>query len=422
MTFSIFLIAPLLVGDVPPMADIESRAAAFVEALNKGDFDAAEKDFDEAMKKALPKDKLESLAKTLEKQVGKLKTRGKLRREKQAPYEIVFVPCEFEKTTLEVRLVFNRTGQISGLNFLPPESSDPPPYARKDSFTESDVSFGSEEWRLPATLTMPKGDGPFPAAVLVHGSGPQDRDETVGSTKIFRDLAWGLASRGIAVLRYVKRTKQYPLKVVALDQFSVKDETIDDAVAAAETLRKTPKVDPKRVFVIGHSLGAMMAPRIALDDQHLAGIVMLAAPTRTLVTLILEQTEREMKKTVSDDEKSLLTKLRTIAQKLKDKQVTTSTPRSELMGMPAGYWLEFADYTTPPDAAKLKIPMLILQGEADEQVTMDDFVGWQKVAASWKNAILKSYPNLGHEFIVRSKSKFMSEPVVVDIANWISTH
>src|SRR5437868_1155092 len=75
----------------------------------------------------------------------------------------------------------------------------------RDTFDEREVTVGKGEWELPGTLGLPKGSGPFPAVVLVQGSGPQDRDETMGVNKPFQDIAWGLASNGIAVLRYDKR-------------------------------------------------------------------------------------------------------------------------------------------------------------------------------------------------------------------------
>src|SRR5262245_16126715 len=411
------LLSALLLSEPP--ATNEARAKAFIAALEKGDFEAAGKDFSDAMNKALPKDKLETMWTALQKQVGKFKKQGRIRVEPTGLYQVVYVTCEFEKAALEARIPFDAEGHLAGLNFVPPDTGAPPPYVRKDSFVESAVIVGSGEWKLPGTLSMPKGDGPFPAVVLVHGSGPQDRDQSIRSLKPFRDLAWGLATRGIAVLRYEKRTKEYPLKVVALPSFTLKEETIDDALAAAALLRQTKGIDPKRVCIVGNSQGALLAPRMALGDRELAGIALLAAPSRSLVTLILEQTERELKTAADEPTKKLLTTLRSIGEMLRDGKVTAETPRSELMGMTTGYWLELGAYLAPPDAVKLSLPILILQGEADDQVTMEDFAGWKKVMADRQNVTLKSYPKLGHVFVELGKSKYVAEEVITDIADWI---
>jgi uncharacterized protein len=270
-------------------------------------------------------------------------------------------------------------------------------------------------------------------SVLVHGSGPQDRDETIGRLKPFRDLAWGLATKGIAVLRYEKRTKEHGLKTLEVKNFTVKEETTDDALAAAEMLRSTAKIDPKRVFVAGHSLGAMMAPKMALADKALAGIVLLASPSRPLEVLMLEQTERALddKTSKPEAEVKMLATLRAIATKVTDGKLTADTSPAELMGMSAGYWHSITGYRPPADALKLTLPILVLQGEADVQVTMADFDGWKKAMAGRQNVTLRSYPSLSH-FFTRSDGKGdpkevakpanVSEDVINDITAWIKNH
>ena len=272
-------------------------AEKLVDQFAQQDYAGLTASFDDAMKAALPTDKLKQAWDGVSQQFGayqgRTETKFVARKDK---YDVVLVTAKFEKSALGFRVsVDTTTGQIGGLQFVPVESAQPAPYTvpayvDQSKFEEKDVVVGTGEWQLPGTLTLPKGNGPFAAVVLVHGSGPNDRDETIGPNKPFKDLAWGLASQGIAVLRYDKRTKVYPEKMAALKTLTVKEETIDDAVAAVELLRQTPNIDPQRVFVLGHSLGGYLAPRIAQADTDLAGLIILAGAARPLEDLMLEQT------------------------------------------------------------------------------------------------------------------------------------
>ena len=203
-----FAFAGALLAQGPAQAEDELtvKARAFLLALEKGDFQLATRDFDATMLKVFGPDKIEAVwSKQLPAQVGAFKQQGPARREQLQGYEIVLVTCSFEKTLLDARIVFDKAGKIAGLNFVPPAPPakyEPPAYADASKFEETEVTVGTGEWALPGTLTVPKGAGPFPGLILVHGSGPNDRDETLGPNKPFKDLAWGLATRGIAVLRY----------------------------------------------------------------------------------------------------------------------------------------------------------------------------------------------------------------------------
>ncbi len=259
-------------------ANLEARARAFLSAIAENHLVAATKDFDEAMKKALPGEKLGDVWKDLVAKGGAFRKLGSASTGKVDKYDIVTVRCEFEKAAYNARVVFNADKQITGLFFRPASEYKAPPYVNRDSFTEREVQVGSGEWVLPATLTLPKGERPFPAVVLVHGSGPQDRDETIGPNKPFRDLAWGLGSKGVAVLRYVKRTKAYAGKLAKAMDLTVKEEVLDDALAAVDLLRKVQGVDPNKIFVLGHSLGAMAAPRLASSTRISLGSSSWPAP------------------------------------------------------------------------------------------------------------------------------------------------
>src|ERR1035438_4645996 len=196
---------------------------------------------------------------------------------KSGPYTIALFPAKFATQSINFRIVIDSAGLVAGFFQLPGAVDwQRPEYSQPSTFKEREVTVGDGEWKLPGTLTVPVGAGPFPAVVLVHGSGPNDRDETVGGAKGFQDLGEGLASRGIVVLRYEKRTLQYRARIASIANFTVQEEVVDDAVKAAALLRSLAEVNGSRVFVIGHSLGAYVAPRIAELDGKLAGIVLMA--------------------------------------------------------------------------------------------------------------------------------------------------
>jgi dienelactone hydrolase len=309
-----------------------------------------------------------------------------------------------------------------------------PDYAVPSSFTEKDVTVGAgSEWALPGTLTMPKANGLSPAVVLVHGSGPNDRDETLLASKPFRDLAWGLASQGIAVLRYDKRTRVYPKQVVALTNFTVKEETIDDALAAVQLLRQTPGVDAKRIFVIGHSLGAMLTPRIGAADPTIRGLVVMAAPTTRLEDAFVRQYEYllALDGSLSDDDRKLIADIKRQTERIKQLTPADLSSKELLHGAPVSYWLDLRAYDAVATASKLKQPMLVIQGERDYNVTMTDFRGWQRLAAQRKTITVKSYPKLDHLFLegegASSAAQYatprnIARYVVDDIAAFVKRH
>ncbi len=420
-----------------PDAGMVNLANRFVDLCSKGQFTEAVQPFDDTMRGAMPPAKLEETWNSLTAQIGPFQRRISFRMQQYEEYHIIFVTCQFEKISLDVKVVFNEKEQISGLWFVPaqPEvESEVPSYIEPGAFDERDVTVGTVEWALPATLTMPAGDGPFPAVVLVHGSGPHDRDETLGPNKPFRDLAWGLATRGIAVLRYEKRTKAHAQKLVALmDHLTVMEETVEDALSAASLLRETTGIEKSAVFMLGHSLGAMLAPRIGTFDTDLAGLIILAGPTRPMEDLIVEQSTyiASSDGTISEIEKEQLEQLKKAVEKVKDPALIAASPSSELpLGIPATYWLDLHGYKPEETAKELAMPMLILQGERDYQVTMEDFAGWKLAFGDRANVTLKSYPTLNHLFMEgegKSTPNEYFEPgnvavaVIDDIAGWIKS-
>jgi dienelactone hydrolase len=276
---------------------------------------------------------------------------------------------------------------------------------------------------------------PFAAVVLVHGSGPNDRDETVGPNKPFRDLAWGLATNGIAVLRYDKRTKVYGARMVALEGgITIREETVDDALAAVRLLRNDPRIDGERIFVLGHSLGGYCIPMIGRDDAEIAGLIVMAGAARPLEDLLKEQYTYiySLDGEISDEERSKLKEIERQVAAVKDPRLSTDTPRDSLpLGSDAAYWLGLRDYRPDEMIARLEHPVLVLHAERDYQVTMVDFEKWRAALTPPRDVTVISYPSLNHLFIEGEgtctpeeyrRAGYVAEEVVNDLAEWIARH
>lgn len=387
------------------------HATRVLDLLEAGKFDNVVAEFNTRMAASMPMSRLRDWWAMVVSQVGARVAIINQRVVTQPTGNVTVVNvCQFEKGARSIMLSFDADHKIAGMNITPPKplgvTSAAPMSAR---FAEEPVTVGAGEWALPGTLSMPVG--PIAAAVvLVHGSGPSDRDATVGPNKPFRDLAWGLADRGIAVLRYEKRTRQYARKMSGDSDLTVREETTEDAILAAALLRAHERLDPKRVFVLGHSLGGTLAPRIGSEDPSLAGLIIMAGATRPFIDAAREQ----------------LVYLESLAPGTIDPEETLKTLRRSA---PDGYWRDLDAYKPARTAATLAIPILVLQGERDYQVTSADLQGWRDALESRANVTIKSYPTLNHLFLPGEGRSTPSEYdragrvpdfVLSDIADWIT--
>jgi dienelactone hydrolase len=409
-----------------------AQAEAVADQLARGAFDKAVESFDATMTRVLPAKRLGMAWEAATAQLGPFKRRVGTLKSRHKQFQIIFVTCQFERDTLDVKVVFDPQGKVAGLFFLPaPGKYNPAPYTKAARFTQREVTVGQGAWQLPGTLTVPKDGAPHPAVVMVHGSGPNDRDESVGACKPFRDLAEGLSSRGIVVLRYDKRTMVHGRKLG--DQITTKEETMLDALAAAELLRSTAGVDPKSIFMLGHSLGGNLAPRIAKLDQkgRIAGLIILAGSTRPFDQLVLAQHRYLLSSdgSLSKDDRARLKQLAQQAATFRSPRLSKATPRDRLpLGISGTYALDLRGYDPVAAAKGLSLPMLILQGGRDYQVTKEDFKGWKDGLAGRKNVTFRLFPLLNHLFVAgKGKSLpdeygrpgHVAEEVVNQIANWI---
>ena len=356
---------------------LEARTTRLIEAAARHDFEAASADFDSAMTAALPVQKFAATWSAVEHQLGPLQTVESIQIQPEKGLQAALAVCRFERNRATVEVVFDDQRRVGGLFIKPMAVAwEAPPYARPEAFEERAVDIGSTP-ALPGTLTLPKTDRLVPAVVLVHGSGPSDEDESVGAVKVFKDLAWGLASQNVAVLRYVKRSRQSPSGIL-----TQKEEVLDAAQAAINLLSSTPGVDPKKIFVLGHSQGGALAPRIARDHPTLAGIVVLAGPTQPVQDSLLAQLEYFNSAGGGSAE---LTAQIEAAKRFKSTVEDPHLTPDRVVSVPTGgtlkgaYFLDARGYEPPKVARALRCPILVLQGERDYQVRMDEFQDWVRV-------------------------------------------
>ncbi|MGZ5381727.1 MAG: alpha/beta fold hydrolase [Thermoanaerobaculia bacterium] len=401
--------APVKTPDnVVELAPLPAGAAAslvegIVAELKADDLVALQSRFDESLKAELTNEKLRGFWAGVGAKGGRLKSCAEPRINWVGEYTLAFTTCTFERQRADLKLTFHSDGRLAGMFLEAGGASRPdwtvPAYVTPGAFREREVQVVSGVMSLPGTLAMPAGDGPFPGVVLVHGSGPQDRDETIGGFRPFQDLAQGLASRGIAVLRYDKRTKVYQKELAGSRDMTIRQEVIDDALAAVQLLRATAHVDPKRVFLAGHSLGGLLAPRIGALDGSLAGIVLLAAPSRPMSEVIRDQARFLLEAGAPEAQRRMAPGILKEADALADLYAGRPGPPSGLiLGASVSYWLDLRSQPSREAARSLGRPILVLQGERDFQVSMADFYGWKKELGGRPGVALKSYPALNHLF------------------------
>lgn len=367
---------------------------------------------------------------------GTLEQVGEPETAKAGANDLVSFPTRFSNTTVGIQFTMNEAGRVAGLHFRPGSELLPPvwvrpAYSNLALFKERAVTVGQDPWKLGGTLTVPVGKGRFTAIVLVHGAGPNDRDESIFANRMFEDIAEGLSSKKIVVLRYDKRTRTYASQMSGTD-YTLREETIEDAARAVAFVRQQPEVDPEHVYVLGHSLGGYALPRIVAESAkqgtRIKGAVFLAANARHIEDVGLEQAEFMMKDGGSPDRLRQLEMLKGQVELVRHLDPSVQNPPT-LLGLPVAYFFYLKDYNPVAEAARLGIPLLFLQGERDFQVTMEDFELWKTGLSGLQQTSFRNYPTLNHLFIAGEgpgsaaeyrKPGNVAPAVIDDIAQWLS--
>ena len=295
------------------------------------------------------------------------------------------------------------------------------------------------KYPLNGLLTLPADVAtPVPAVVFVHGSGASNMDEKVGKLTPFKDLAQGLARHGIASVRYDKRSFAHGFKMLRDKglEVTVKTESIDDAILATELLKKDPRIDPERVFIIGHSMGGMLAPRIDAEGGNYAGLIIMAGSPRKLEEIILDQNEAALRSTkgiVNWIVKKQVEKFAAMFGGMYQLSDEEAKKRKMGGGTTLYYFKEMGEHPASGYLLTTGKPILILQGKKDFQATAEkDFAAYKQLLDRKENVTFRLYENLSHAFvpsvygdIMKAKQEYnveqhISEEVIADIANWIN--
>lgn len=306
-----------------------------------------------------------------------------------------------KKTNFKCEIVYDQDS-ISGFFFKPIHTSSEykiPDYVQLNHFHEVKLTVPGPV-PLYGMLTIPSfSKGPFAVIILSWGSGPLDMNEEVGATRIFQDLAWGLASQGIAVFRFPKRTFVKEDYINTHPKMTLKEEYLEDIHAAVKILKKRKDIHPQKIIYLGHSLGAGIMPWIMQNELAFSASIALAAPFRQLYEIIPEQLEYLMPDSIFKQNPIKIKSLYSV--KLISQFPVNDSNSSETlpMGLPPSYWNHYHQNIVPEMALKMNKPALWIQGERDYQVNYSEFLKWKSLLSLKSNHYFYSYPALNHLMI-----------------------
>ena len=311
----------------------------------------------------------------------------------QSGYNIVAYEVAFSDKRATVNIVFGADDAIAGINYLEKAAAVSLPADAQ----EVEVTIG-EDFPLDGTLTLPAGEGPFPCVILIQGSGPSDRDETVLENKPFRDIAYGLAEQGVASYRFDKRTFVHGASIDSAT-FTVFEESVEDATFALAAMLEQDAINANQIYIAGHSLGGYLIPRIAAVTPTAAGYVSLAGSVTPLAELIVEQINyiARLDGTVAPDEQAQIDAVTEMYHSITNLTADSNLTAQELLGADKAYWLDLQPYRPHVQARdEITKPFLLMQGSRDYQVPVHEFDLWKSELMLKDNVTFKLYDGLNH--------------------------
>lgn len=410
---------------------LKSVAREMIQALVENEYQRVHATFDQTLKNRLPLSKLEKGWKQLLQRVGHFQKISNVETHKKSNLLHVSLYTEFLNNSVRIEVIFNEKRNVHGL-FLYPDQNQKnkkiASYVDHDKFREYQPEIGHKKWKLPATISIPNREKPRPGIILVHGAGIHDRNERIGHALPFEDIAWGLASRGFAVLRYDKRSFVYTDKLLhQTSSFTPEETTITDARKAVDVLTQYRAVNSNQIYLLGHGIGGTLLARIARDIPEIQGLIFLGAPSKSLPEIILHQYQQTFSGDgkLTKQEQQMMTSLKEKTDLVKNDKLTPDTPKQNLpFGLPASWWLYLQNYRPIQETKQLSKAMFFLQGARDQQIDEQHFSRWKNTFSRRTNVRFKKYPSLNHLFINQSSSDqkhHVSRQVILDLVDWINS-
>ena len=408
-----------------------TKSSSFLSSFKKNEFDSFFKNMSPTLTSALKKEEFIAIVKREMLSAGSYKSVIDKHFEIRKDFGCVIITEEYSSHNLVFTFVFNQKNQLEGVFCKALAKRSDVLLKSEPEYTEYQLKVGYKDEKMNGILTLPKNIKKPPVVVLVSGSGPQDMDETIGAAKNkpMRDIAQGLAKKGIATIRFDKR---YAVYIPKPEYTTVEDEIIDDAMDALLQAKEDTRLDRSRVFLLGHSFGGMIAPDIAVkDNDSLKGIIILAGSPRYFADIIGSQYTSYFQSAqgIPENEKKLL--IKNIFDNIEKIKSVDEKSTGEILGLPANYWFSLNKIYTEKAYLKTTLPMLILQGSNDINISADtDFKEYQNELTGKKGVTFKLYPGLNHLFMAANNKIFsptvydspgkVDETVISDIAEWIN--
>ena len=320
---------------------------------------------------------------------------------------IVSVPVLFESGWMDVTYTINSTSSVINFKITASDKLD------ENGYNETQYVYKTSNGEGKAVFTNTKGSEKTPLVILVHDQGYLDKNSTVGVRKVFRDLAYALADKGIASVRY-DRTN--------LDNDDIEDSIAlmqEELLAVYESCKNFEEIDNNRIYVLGYGVGGYLLPKL-VERMDIDGLIIASSPCMDLHQSIYEKQmyEVECEVTMSEQNKKVRRKEIEASRDLIETLVNPEDFYQDIFGYSSSFWIQLQSYDAIQTVENLNLPVLITQGSNDYEVSSNAYNQWQHGLKDSKLVSLKYYKNMDHLFTIRNSTSVpadcLSESTIAD--------